>query len=1333
MRELFSVDRLKLFHGMAACYAAGAFIGPFLRQGILFLAAASGAGYLSGSVVILFVLPFVICSAWAGWLADRKPKSRLVVYTKLAELAVMVLGAIALAGMSWTGMLVVVLLMGIQSAFFSPSFHGMIPEAFPAAEVPRVNALIKIVAAFALPSGMALGELLPYLPAFLPGESLPDGIFGQSRLLIGGIAVLAAAAGAEMAFRIRPNREAPVADEPFPLFGPLDSARYAWQYRKKDPALFLALAAETFFYALLFFVMLSMGHLAVRQLGMGIAQTGLLAVLLSAGMAVGAARAGRQSAGFWRRSVLFAGSGIVGCILLASLAVFLPPGAVIQPVFLGATCLLTGICAGMYLIPLASTIQIRPAATEKGKVLGVSNFAVFSGMILSGFIFAVFDWVYELTGGAQPAMRLVWGALAGVFFLFGFWRCLKKHFPGERYSLPGAFLRFVLSMRYRIRTSGLDTLSVRGPTLFLPNHPALIDPFIVYALLADYAPRPLADEHQFAGWYGKLAARMLDAVTIPDMMKDGFKAVGKVQKGLLAILHSLKAGQSVLMYPSGRIYRSSKENIGGNSGVWSLIQQAKDVQIVLVRSSGLWGSTFSYGATGEPPDLKRAFLRGILTVFGNLFLFVPKRQVQVDFAEAGYLAAVLDRREFNRQLEAFYNETSQSAFSIPRWFWQGSQPVALPAYSAYRDTIDTGNISSGIRETVYGILRRTAMLKPDFPLHDSMSLSHDLGMDSLMLMEAVLEMEGACKQTFHGLEGLETVADCLLTAAGQQDAVRRFPPAPDAWFFPSSVAPPELPSDYSCLISAFLRQLRHNPKEPLLAERNALYSRQRLFLGAMILSARFARLSGERIGIMMPAVPAVVIVWLAALLAGKMPVFFNWTTGEANFRHCIDLAGVRHIVSVTPLMKRLGWPGMSPGAWPVEWLALDSMAASFSMMEKACGMFKAAVMRHARHFPVPRIAAVLFTSGSESLPKAVPLTHENLLSNAVDIIRVLNLASEDTVLAMLPPFHSFGLMVSIVIPLATGIKAVFHPNPAEPDLLNSLVHDYRISLLAMPPTFLGAMLEQAKETDRLASVKYAFVGAEKCPERIYRDFALLCPSASLCEGYGITECSPAVSVNRPGDVHPGTIGPLLPSMSAAIVSEMDGMIAGRVATGETGMLLLRGPNVFGGYLGEAPSPFVEFDGEIWYRTGDLVSMDQDGRLTFQGRLKRFVKIGGEMISLPQIEEVLLKAFANHPAMPEEGAALAVEAVPKEDGTEIVLFTVLPLTLTEVRAAIRKAGLSPLYAVRRTKKVKSIPLLGSGKTDYQALKALLLSAKRKTGLRHGRHAGKKRETKPVLPV
>jgi acyl-CoA synthetase (AMP-forming)/AMP-acid ligase II len=253
------------------------------------------------------------------------------------------------------------------------------------------------------------------------------------------------------------------------------------------------------------------------------------------------------------------------------------------------------------------------------------------------------------------------------------------------------------------------------------------------------------------------------------------------------------------------------------------------------------------------------------------------------------------------------------------------------------------------------------------------------------------------------------------------------------------------------------------------------------------------------------------------------------------------------------------------------------------------------------------------------------------------------------------------------------------------------------------------MLERARGTQDLASLRFAFAGAEKCPDHVYGAFSLQCPDAALCEGYGITECSPIVSVNRPENITPGSIGHALASVDAAVVREEDGRILGRANTDETGMLLVRGPSIFGGYLGEAPSPFVEFENTTWYRTGDLISRDATGRFFFRGRLKRFVKIGGEMISLPQIEEALLSACAHREDAPAEGPALAVEATPEESGPEIVLFTPMRLSVREANDAIRAAGLSTIYSVRRVMRVAAIPLLGSGKTDYRKLKELLKNA------------------------
>ncbi len=205
----------------------------------------------------------------------------------------------------------------------------------------------------------------------------------------------------------------------------------------------------------------------------------------------------------------------------------------------------------------------------------------------------------------------------------------------------------------------------------------------------------------------------------------------------------------------------------------------------------------------------------------------------------------------------------------------------------------------------------------------------------------------------------------------------------------------------------------------------------------------------------------------------------------------------------------------------------------------------------------------------------------------------------------------------------------------------------------------------------------------------------------MAEGYGITECSPVLSVNDVAAPRPGTLGRPLPSVEHVIVDVEGGR---PVAPGRPGMLLVRGPSVFEGYLAhEGASPFVEHDGRRWYRTGDLVRAEPDGSWVFEGRLKRFVKLGGEMVSLPAVEEVLLRRFGRED---DEEIPLAVEATPDEGRPELVLFSVRPIGREEANAALGAAGLSPLHFVRQVRQVEKIPLLGTGKTDYRALKATL---------------------------
>jgi long-chain-fatty-acid--[acyl-carrier-protein] ligase len=266
-------------------------------------------------------------------------------------------------------------------------------------------------------------------------------------------------------------------------------------------------------------------------------------------------------------------------------------------------------------------------------------------------------------------------------------------------------------------------------------------------------------------------------------------------------------------------------------------------------------------------------------------------------------------------------------------------------------------------------------------------------------------------------------------------------------------------------------------------------------------------------------------------------------------------------------------------------------------------------------------------------------------------------------------------------------------------MIARLIGAYHATWLVGTPTFLDS-ITRAASVDDLSTITYAITGGEKCPDRLFDFIASKWPSFIIIEGYGITECSPIVSVNRENDPRKGTIGSAMPSVEYLLRDPETGL---RVAPGGAGMLLVRGPSIFSGYLNySGESPFEEFEGKTWYRTGDIVAEDKEGIFTFRGRLKRFVKLGGEMVSLPAIEEVLLTAFKRE----DEEIPLAVESTGPETSPEIVLFTTKSISREQANAAISAAGLSPIHNIRMVKTVDAIPLLGSGKTNYRELKKLL---------------------------
>lgn len=868
--------------------------------------------------------------------------------------------------------------------------------------------------------------------------------------------------------------------------------------------------------------------------------------------------------------------------------------------------------------------------------------------------------------------------------------------------LLAAIGRALLSLRYRVRIDGMDAILARGRKgiLLLPNHPAYVDPVILLTSFYPHlAPHTLADKDNMAKPMVRWLAGRMGVRPIPDPALHGEASVAEVEQVIQRCIAELRQGENYMLYPAGRIYLSRHEDLGANSALETILSQAPDVRVVLVRTTGLWGSSFSK-AVNRRPDWQHVLLRGIGALLKSFLFFAPRREVRIRVEEAPALPRDQGRLAVNRTLEAFYNADAPPARYVPYSLWEGGGVRDLPEPEVQRIEGNLADVPASVREQLRAKLAEVAG-KGDAA--DAALLARDLGLDSLARLELQVWIERQFGHPIADPEALRTVGDCLLAASGQASGNARPPPPPPPPRWRASASLVTITEGES-LTELFLRQAATDPARPALADvQGGTRSYRDVVTGILALRPRIAAMPGERIGIMLPASAAAAVAYWATLFAGKTPVMINWTAGARNIAHGLELLGVERVVSATPLVAKVESMGTDLSAVRERFWMLEEFAASLGTGAKLRAFLAARLswraLRRVRPSPAAP-AAILFTSGSEALPKAVPLTHANLVANLRDIVRVVPLGPADRMVGFLPPFHSFGLTGTVLLPLCAGLPVVYSPNPTDGAALAQIIEAYGVTMLVGTPTFLAGITRAATDA-QLASLRMVVAGAEKCPASLFEAVARRWPELRVIEGYGITECSPVLSANDLAAPRPGTLGRPLPSVEHAIV-DLD---TGRpVAPGRAGMLLVRGPSVFEGYLGfDGPSPFVEHDGKRWYRTGDLVRADGDGSWIFEGRLKRFVKLGGEMVSLPAVEEVLLRRFGR---ADDREIPLAVEATPDEGRPELVLFCVRPVGREEANAALGEAGLSPLHFVRQVRQVAQIPVLGTGKTDYRALQAAL---------------------------
>lgn len=325
----------------------------------------------------------------------------------------------------------------------------------------------------------------------------------------------------------------------------------------------------------------------------------------------------------------------------------------------------------------------------------------------------------------------------------------------------------LLRLRYRITIEGLSQILEKGNSsiLFLPNHPALIDPVIVMSLLyADFKPRPLVDEEQVEKKWIRCLMKHMNAVLIPDLKKEGLQGRQSVIEGVNDISNGLHGGDNILLYPAGRIYRSRYESIGANSSIELVLLGAPEARVVLVRTSGLWGSSFSR-ATGQP-SLTANIKMFVLALFSSGLFFMPKREVHISFVEPVNFPKLKSKMEINLFLEYFYNRASKANCFVPYFWWQGRKAriVAEPETESEIQIIDISHIPEVIKALV---LEKLQALSGVSVIHQNDDLAQDLGMDSLLLVEFTTWLERDLEIRLTSLDGINSVAHCVLAAAGE--------------------------------------------------------------------------------------------------------------------------------------------------------------------------------------------------------------------------------------------------------------------------------------------------------------------------------------------------------------------------------------------------------------------------------------------------------------------------------------------------------------------------------------------------------------------------------------
>lgn len=887
-------------------------------------------------------------------------------------------------------------------------------------------------------------------------------------------------------------------------------------------------------------------------------------------------------------------------------------------------------------------------------------------------------------------------------------------------------MRFVLWFRYRLIFKGLDKLNPEilnkpGGVLFLPSHPAVfVDPVAVtLGAWKKYPIRPLVVEYMYYTSVFHSILKFINAVPVPRFSTSSNSLKRrKSEKVMETIMEGLRHKENFLIYPAGKVKISARESLGGASAVHQIIQEVPEVNVVLVRVKGLWGSSFS-SYYGGRESMTTTIMEGIKCCLKNLLFFTPRREVIVEFEPAPADCPLHGSRiELNRYLEDWYNRPD--GLTLQKGEFPGDSLVLI-SYSMWgekykeppkeiKDEDLEINLSAIPNDIKIKVIQKVAEVaeKDACAIQPEMNLAMDIGLDSLDIAELSAFLHDNFDIKGVPVNQLTTVSRLMALAAKQISTKDEIVVEPDIsrWKQPIKRTKLDL-APGETLAETFLNNSARMGNAIACGDMiSGVMTYKQLRMRAILMAEYIRRLPGSYIGILLPASVVANLLILAIELAGKIPLLVNWTVGPRHLEAVVKLSDVQVVLTSWAFIDKL--ENIELDGIEDRLIMLEDIRRELTLWDKCKAMLrtKRSTKSILKAFNIHQqkksdTAVLLFTSGTESLPKGVPLSHENILSNMRAVFQAVDVYSDDVLFGILPPFHAFGFTISSLFALLAGLKIASSPDPTDGLRLAYGIEKWGITIVCGTPSFLKGILKAATP-EQLATLRMCVTGAEKAPADLFKLMRDLGRENALLEGYGITECAPILTVNPFIGDHRG-VGKALEGVELCCVHPET---FENVPVGTQGLILARGPNVFAGYLNkDVASPFVTHEGKIWYKTGDLGFLDREGYLTISGRQKRFIKVGGEMISLAALEDALInRILVKGPAILQHtGPSLAVSG--KEiagDKAKIVLFVNFPMTTDEANQMLKQEGFSNLARISTVIQLQEIPLMGTGKVNYRIL-------------------------------